>query len=340
MPTFEEITEFSWLCRAARRAARGHRSAPSMAWVLFHLETVVFELQRELRSRSYRPRPYRTFTIHDPKKRTISVADPRDRVVHHALCAALEPLFDARMSDDSYACRRGRGTHRAVFRVRGLVKRFPFFLKMDIRHFFETLDHGVLKAMVRQVLSDEGVLWLGDLFVDNGAPGSPAGKGLPIGNLTSQHFANFYLSGLDRHVGHDLNVPGYVRYMDDLLLFGQSKRELHEWEASVTELLERTLALQVKTEATVLAPVTEGVAFLGFRVYPGCVRLSGAHRRRLIGRLREAQRDLMEGRPEDAVARSIGSVIAHAAHADTLALRRSLMEDRVQGHGATRARTG
>jgi hypothetical protein len=211
---------------------------------------------------------------------------------------------------------------------------------MDVRKFFETVDHAVLKAALRRVARDQDVLWLADTIIDHGAPGSPPGKGLPIGNLTSQHFAGLYLTPLDHFVKERLRVSGYVRYMDDLLLFGDTKSELHAWEASVAAFLADTLRLDVKDEATILAPTSEGVPFVGFRLFPGCVRLQGRARRRLIRRVRDASAAIDAGVPDEDVARSMGSVIAHVSHADTLALRRSLVQDRDQGSGAIRARTG
>lgn len=340
-PAFEDVMDFHALCAAARRAARGKRNAVSMAELLFHLETVVLEIQRELRDRTYRPRPYRTFTVSDPKPRAISAADPRDRVVHHALCAVLEPVFERVAVFDSYACRVGKGSHAAVARAAYFARRHAYFLKMDVRKFFETVDHAVMKAALRRVVRDEGVLWLADTIIDHGAPGSPPGKGLPIGNLTSQHLAGFYLTPLDRLVKEELRVPGYVRYMDDLLLFADAKRDLRSWEAAVTEFLSARLRLAVKQEATILAPTSEGVPFLGFRVFPACVRLQGRSRRRLIRGLREAEVALSAGEAdEDSVAQSLSSSFAHVGHADTLAMRRSLVQDPRQGFGATRARTG
>lgn len=345
-PSFADVTDFHALCAAARRAARGKRNAAAMAGLLFHLETVVLELQRELLGRTYRPRPYRTFTVSDPKPRAISAADPRDRVVHHALCAVLEPAFERVAVFDSYACRPGKGSHAAVARAGSFSRRYGYFLKMDFRKFFETVDHAVLEAALRRVCRDEGVLWLADTVIGHGAPGSPPGKGLPIGNLTSQHFAGFYLSPLDHHVKGALRVPGYVRYMDDLLLFGDDKRDLRAWAAAVGRFARERLLLAVKDEATVLAPTSEGVAFLGFRVFPGCVRLGGRARRRLVRAAREAVAvsgagsDGGEGGDGGGRALALGSAFAHAAHADTLALRRSLVQDPGRGDGATRARTG
>ena len=339
-PNFDDVTAFHSLRDAARRAARGKRNRAATAGLVFDLETEILQLQRELLDRSYRPRPYRTFTVSDPKHRAISAADPRDRVVHHALCAVLEPVFEAAAVPDSYACRPGKGSHAAVRRARVLARRRWFFLKMDVRKFFETVAHAVLKAQLREVVADRDVLWLADVFIDHGAPGSPPGRGLPIGNLTSQHFANFYLAPLDRLILGFPGVRGYVRYMDDMLVFGDRKGELWDCATAVGQFLTGALALELKREALVLAPTTEGVPFLGFRVFPGCTRLDAGGRKRLIGRVREAARILDADQPIEGTVDSLRSAFAHAAHADTLALRRCLIDDHPRGPGATRARTG
>lgn len=322
---FETVADFGALCAAARRAARGKSGTRSAAAFIFHLETEVLKLQREILDDSYRPRPYRTFFVSDPKPRTISAADFRDRVAHHALCAALEPLFERAAIFDSYACRPGKGTHAAVRRARDFAGRFGCFLKLDVRKFFENADHAVLKSGLRRLVKDRRLLQLADRIIDRGAPGSPPGKGLPIGNLTSQHFANHYLSPLDHFVKERLRTPGYVRYMDDMLLFSDSKEFLHAAHRGVREFVETNLRLQLKSEATVLAPVSEGVPFLGLRLWPRVVRLDGPAKRRLIRALRMGAQGLARGQiDEEHLAASMRSRLGHAAHANTLGLRRSL----------------
>ncbi len=333
---FEKVADFGALCAAARRAARGKARSHCAAYFIFHLETEVIALQREIMDGSYRPRPYRTFSISDPKPRTISAADFRDRVAHHALCAALEPLFERAAIFDSYACRPGKGTHAAVSRARAFAGRFRYFLKLDVRKFFEHVDHGVLKRGLRRLVKDSRLLRLADRIIEHGAPGSPKGRGLPIGNLTSQHFANYYLTPLDRFVKEELRVPGYARYMDDLLLLADSKDFLRAARESIRGFVEGTLKLNLKAEAAVLAPVSEGIPFLGLRLWPGTIRLDGSGKRRLIRGLRLAGRDLRNGRAgEDEVSASIRSRLGHAEHADTLALRRSLCKPSGRPDAAT-----
>jgi RNA-directed DNA polymerase len=338
---FEQVADFHALAAAVRRAARGKGASISAASFLFNMEGEILRLQREILDGSYRPLPYRTFYISEPKPRTISAADFRDRVAHHALCAAMEPLFERAAISDSYACRPGKGSHRAVRRAQCFSKRFGRFLKLDIRKFFETLDHEVLKASLRRLIKDRRLLELAGRIIEHGAPGSPQGKGLPIGNLTSQHFANQYLTPLDHFIKERLRAPGYVRYMDDFLLFSDSKNFLRGALQSITEYIERNLKLTLKSEATVLAPVSEGIPFLGLRLWPRTIRLDGSGKRRLIRALRSGAEGVASGRlADDDLAPSFRSRLGHAEHVNTLGLRRSLCGLMNFGSGILRAPTG
>lgn len=338
---FEQVSDFQALYRAARRAARGKGGTHSAAYFLFHMEGEILALQREILDGSYTPRPYRTFYISDPKPRTISAADFRDRVAHHALCVALEPLFERASIFDSYACRPGKGSHLAVRRAQYFARRFGRFLKLDIRKFFESSDHQILKTALRRLVKDQRLLGLADRIIDHGAPGSTPGKGLPIGNLTSQHFANFYLAPLDHFVKEKLRSPGYVRYMDDFLIFSDSKSFLRDAHQRIGEFVERDLKLKIKSEVTVHAPVSEGISFLGLRIWPRLIRLDASNKRRLIRSLRIGAAGLADGRwTEDDLADSLRSRLGHAEHADTLRLRRSLGKHMDLGSGALQARTG
>ncbi len=336
---FEQVADFGALLAAAKRAGRGKGATQSAASFRFHLEGEILNLQRELLDGSYRPRPYRTFYISDPKARTISAADFRDRVAHHALCAALEPLFERAAIFDSYACRPGKGSHAAVKRAQSFARRFGRFLKLDIHKFFETLDHDVLKAVLRRIVKDARLLELTDRIIDHGAPGSFPGKGLPIGNLTSQHFANHYLSPLDHFIKERLRAPAYLRYMDDLLGFADSKRFLREAHDQIRQFLAHELKLELKSRATVLAPVSEGVPFLGLRLWSKLIRLDNAGKRRLVRELRRSAEGLACGLlSENDAVDSLRSRLGHAVHADTMSLRRSLGD--IMGLGALQARTG
>jgi retron-type reverse transcriptase len=162
------ITDFGNLHLAFKRAARGKRSRWDVSGFEYDLEDNLLELQDELRAQTYRPGPYHNFTVYDPKPRLISAAPFRDRVVHHALCNVVEPLFEQRFIDDSYACRVGKGTHAALDRAQDFARRYPYVLKCDVQQFFPSMDHAVLREQFRRVIRDGQTLWLMDQILDGG----------------------------------------------------------------------------------------------------------------------------------------------------------------------------
>ena len=321
---FEQITAFDTLLLAARKAWRGKQQRQSVGHFIFHLEPELLTLQEELCSGTYRMQPYRTFTIYEPKARQICAAAFRDRVVQHAICHVLDPLFERWSIHDSYTCRRGKGTHAAVRRAQQLARRWPYVLKCDVRKYYESVDHAVLKALLRRKFKDRALLTLLDGIIAHPLPFGTTGQGLPIGNLTSQYFANLYLGELDHLVQDRLRLPGYVRYMDDILVFASEKPHLHETLATIRTFLHDTLRLTLKDEVTRLMPVTQGVAFLGFRVFPGLIRLDGRKWARVRRRVRQREAQYRCGMLEaEALQRALASMLGHIGHADTLATRRA-----------------
>lgn len=325
-PNFDQVAAFWPLRVAALRAARGHRNGEGVAAFLANLEPEVLKLERELLDDCWRPEPHRTFQIREPKPRTISAAAFRDRVVHHAICAVLDPVFEAHADADSYACRPGKGSHAAVRRAQAHARRHPWFVKLDVRHFFETVPHEGLLRGLGPALTDqrlrEAVLRILAVGTET------AGCGVPIGNLTSQHFGNFYLSFLDQYARRTLRVQALVRYMDDVLWFGPDKATVRRWAIFADEWVTRSLGLTLKPEATVVAPVSVGVPYLGFRIWPRLIRLDAARVRRLRRRLRSLQRaGAREEIDDDGLQRRAGSVLAWASHADSLRLRRAIIAE-------------
>jgi hypothetical protein len=328
---FEPITRFDNLLLAARKAAQGKRDKPSVACFEFHLEPELLRLQEELENGRYRPGSFFTFEIRDPKRRRICAAPYRDRVVHHALCNVLEPVFERRLIFDTYACRPGKGTHAAIARAQQFARRYRYFLKCDIRKYFQSVDHSVLKALLARLLKDPRLLALLNRIIDHAPPDAEPCKGLPIGNLTSQHFANLYLGELDHYLKERLRIKGYLRYMDDALLFANDKPTLHLLLADSRRFLQENLQLALKEEATLLMPVTEGIPFLGFRIYPGVVRLNPRTLRRFRRQVRGRAKAYGEGRlSAEELTNSVASLFAHVAHADTLHLRRQVASDSLQ----------
>jgi len=325
---FECVVRFENLLRAVRRAARGKRDRPSVARFELDLERELLALQEALLTGHYRPGRFFTFEVRDPKRRAICAAPFRDRVVHHALCDVLEPAFERRTIFDTYACRPKKGTHAAIARVQHFARRYRYFLKCDVRRFFASVDQDILRKLLGRLFKDRPLLELLGRIIVHGPPGMPPGKGLPIGNLTSQHFANLYLGELDHHLKERERVKGYLRYMDDLLLFADDKARLHRLLARIRRFLAERLALSLKENATLLAPVGEGIPFLGFRVYPGVIRLNPRTLRRFHRRVRDCERRFAAGEMGvEALADTVASLYAHVTHADTLTLRRRMVLD-------------
>ena len=241
-------------------------------------------LQTELRTKIYRPGAYCHFFIHEPKRRKISAAPFRDRVVHHALCNLIEPVFDARFIAHSYANRTGKGTHRALDRLQQLARRYRYVLRADVAQHFPSLDHAILSAKLARVIGDEDVRWLVDVILASGAgvladeyrmryfPGDDllAGcrpRGLPIGNLTSQFWSNVYLNDFDWFVQRELGCGAYLRYVDDFALFSDSKPKLYAWKEVIIARMAQE-RLTIHEAATQVLPTGCGIPWLGFVVYP------------------------------------------------------------------------
>ena len=321
---FEQMVTFDNLLRAARKAVQGKKDRPPVAHFYFHLEPELLRLEEELKTGAYMPRPYRSFMVYEPKPRQICAADIRDRVVHHAICNVIGPIFEKYAIHDSYACREDKGTHRAIRRAQEFSRTYCYFLKLDVRKFFGSVDHQRLKERLGRQFKDPQLLTLLHRLIDHPIPAGTAGQGMPIGNLTSQHFGNFYLGHLDHFVKDELGIKGYLRYMDDMLLFGDDKAELHHICSQVRRFLRDPLRLELKEEGVGLAPVSQGIPFLGFRIFPGLVRLQRPSWTRFKRKVRDREHAYREGQlDEGGLVQSVQSLLGHVQHANTLRLRRS-----------------
>ncbi len=337
-----KLIGFENLLPAALKACKGKRFRPPVLAFHFDLERQLWLLHQQLASRTYRPGPYRSFHIREPKPRQISAAPYRDRVVHHALTQVLEPVFEPSFVPDSYACRKGKGTHAAVDRCQQYARRFRYVLKADVRKFFPSIDHEVLKGLLARKIKDSDVLWLAHLIIDHSNsqeevqlwfPGddlftpSTRRRGLPIGNQSSQFFANVYLDPLDHFVKDQLRAGGYVRYCDDFLVFADDKAFLADVRRQVTEFLVR-LRLRLHPTKNVVFPVRQGIAFLGCRVFATHRLLAKANVWQFRRRLRRMQRQYARYEiSAEEVQLRIMSWTGHARAADTLALRKRLFAE-------------
>lgn len=336
---FGGIATFPALMAAARRAVTGKRKKPGAASFFARLEPEVLRLERELNAGTWKPGRYLEIELFDPKHRIVSAAPFRDRVVHHALCAVIEPIFERGFVFDSYANRAGKGTHVAVARYEGYRDRHRHVLRADIYRYFPSIDHEILKLDIRRRIACPDTLRMTDAIIDGSNPQEPVNlhypgddlfapylrrRGLPIGNLTSQFFANVYLDGLDHFAREVLRAP-YLRYVDDFALFHDDPAVLADWRGRIGDWLARR-RLRLHPRKTFVAPTVEPATFLGYVLLPGGRRLLPEDNvRRFHGRLRALRDRWRVGTVEWAeVERCVGAWIAHAEHADTWRLRAAI----------------
>lgn len=268
---FPRLCDPDYLDRALDATAKGKRRQCDVAWFLFHRDAETARLRAELEAERWKPEGVEVVLIHDPKPRLIARTPIADRVVHTALVLLMEPIFLRSLVDDTFACRAGYGTHRAVLRLLELLRRFRFVTHLDIKTYFPSVDLNILRRLLGDRIRDEPFLRLVDRVLDVGAQlyrrkgvralaglgekWPPPGRGLPIGTYTSQLFAaHVYLDGLDHFVKRELKVPGLCRYVDDIFFFGDRRSELRSWRRAVREWLRAERGLRLKhPEARVLS---------------------------------------------------------------------------------------
>ncbi len=283
---WEGVTSFSRLIRCFYRAASAKFDREYVLRNYADLETQTLKTREDLLQERYEWGIYRRFWVLDPKLRQIESAPFRDRVVHHAIQEALEPIFDAGFYDHSYACRPGRGTHRAVKQLREWIGNHPdyHYLQMDVSRFFPSIDRRTLFGLIERKVADARLLRLLESLIMT-APGGEVG--IPIGNLTSQLFANIYLDPLDQFIKRKLRVPLYVRYMDDLVLLSPNRVSLDTLRKEVTQFTQTCLKLHFHPHKVAFGRAREGITFVGYRAYPWKISVKGKSLRRFRTRMRE-----------------------------------------------------
>lgn len=289
---WEKVVSEENLWAAWGRVKKGRASSKRISSYGLRIERNLKVLREKLVSESYEPGHYRQFAVMDPKPRTISCAPVADRVVHHAVCGVIAPLLERRFVSRTYACRAGYGMHQACFMAQWELKKHRYFIKLDVRHYFQSIDHDILVRILSGMFRERPMRELLEKIVRHPVPGNEPGKGVPIGNLTSQWFANLYLDGLDHYVMDGLGAGRrYFRYMDDILIFCETKDEAERYHAKISKWVEENRKLTLKETATRIAPVTDGVPFLGLRIWEGAWRLKRSRfvhaRRAAAGKVRQ-----------------------------------------------------
>lgn len=336
---FESICSFENLLSAARKAQKGKRFRDNVGRFNANLENELIAIQSELLGKTYQPGRYRVFEIYRPKKRMISAAAYRDRVVHHALCNIIVPLIEKKFIFDSYSNRKGKGTHKAILRYQEFSRKNAFALKCDISKYFPSIDHGILKNEIRRTIACPDTLCLIERIIDNSNDQEPVNeyfrddtlftpferrKGLPIGNLTSQFFANVYLNPLDHFVKETLKCKYYLRYVDDLVVLGNDKAKLWKILGNIQAFLE-LFRLRLHEHKCHIRKTEQGVTFLGFRIFPDYRLLKRVNIVQTRRRLRRLQQEYGDGRKSlEDMRRSVHGWLGHAKFGNTYRLRSKL----------------
>ncbi len=317
---YPAIAEHDNLLAAYHAARAGKQDRPAVLAFTQDLDRQIELLRRELLAEDVQLRGYRFFTIHDPKPRRIAAPAFRDRVLHHAILRVIEPALDRVAVFDSYACRTGKGLYRAIERTQRYCRRYSHYLQLDVRKYFDSIDHDVLRGLLARRFKDQALLRLLSQIV--GSYATVPGKGLPIGALTSQHLANFYLAPLDHFAKETLRAEGYVRYMDDFVCFACDGASLQEWRRAIETFLRERLRLSLKNEG-VLDRTADGVGYLGMLVRGSHVRLLGKTKRRVRRKFRELVARHAAGSVGDAeLALRTTALLARTHHVKAFGLRR------------------
>ena len=290
---YNDIISVKNLCHAWREFVRGKKLRKDVADFSLNLSQNIFNLHENLKNKLYRHGPYEAFPISDPKPRSIHKATVRDRLLHHAIYRVLYLHFDRRFIYDSYSCRYGKGTHKALDRFNQFVRqvsesnsRTGWVLKCDVRKFFASIDQAILIETVKKHISDPDIIWLIQRVVGSFESTKP-GKGLPLGNLTSQLLVNVYMNEFDQFVKHELKQKHYIRYADDFVIMHQDRSLLLEVLPKVHDFLNQELKLTLHPDKVFLKTAASGVDFLGWVHFPHHRVLRTTTKRRMFKKLGE-----------------------------------------------------
>jgi len=329
---------------AFRKARKRKSNKPSVKKFEENLEEQLNTLKQELETFTYKPVPLKRFVIRDPKTRTIYASAFRDRVLHHAIINIIGSLFERCFIYDSYASRVNKGAHAAIERFDRFTRKVSkngklvrqahspnsiagYVLKADIRHYFETVDHEALIKIIERKIRDGDVVWLIRQILGN-YDCKVLGKGMPLGNYTSQFFANVYLNELDYFIKHELKVKYYIRYVDDFVIFHRDKSQLKTYKSKINDYLKINLKIELHKDKSRVMPLRGGVAFLGYRIFYH-YKLLGLRNKRKFERTFGKKLNLYEKGllSYEALVASLQGWRGHAIHANTYKLQRGILEN-------------
>lgn len=347
---FEKISSFENLLLAHNFAKQGNRQKEYAIKFEYNLENEIGRLVWELKNNRYRPSAYHHFIVSHPKMRAIAAPAFRDRVVQQSLVSIINPIFEKTFIYDSYACRKEKGTHFGAKRVKKFLKashslysnQQVYVLQTDIKSFFASMSWGVLKKMITKKIKDPKTLNLINQFITihlisttstqsnkeiKKVINTDEQKGLPIGNLTSQLFANIYLNQLDHFIKEILRQRWYARYMDDFLIINRSKSELHQIQKEISKFVNEQLELQLHPRKTVIYPVKNGVPFVGYRIFYDHTLIRANSLLRMQKRLKNKKQQLINKEiTQEEFEQSVSSFQGHLNHADSYWLQKQMFE--------------
>lgn len=283
---YDKLCSYDNLLLAFNKAKKRKSKKPYVQTFEKNLKSELYKLQWELLTGIYRPAPLTTFIVRDPKTRKISASHFRDRIVHHAICNIIEPIYESRFIYDTFANRKEKGTLGTLQRFDQFMRKVShgFALKADIKKYFENVDQKTLLKIIKIRIKDETVVDLISIVLQNHKT-SRTGKGMPLGNLTSQFFANIYLAELDNFVKHELRAKYYIRYVDDFVILSQDRSQLQDWQEKINTFLKNELQLMLHQEKTKIIRIQDGVPLVGFKVYHRYKIIKKSNRLRFFRRL-------------------------------------------------------
>ena len=332
---FEQVISLENLFSAWDDFKSDKRKKPDVMRFEWELEENIFQLHRELQSGAYQHSPYSGFYVTDPKQRHIHKALVRDRILHHAVFSVINPIFEPTFIATSFSCRVGYGTHRGVEALTKMMRKVSknntrtcHVLKCDVRKFFHSVDHQVLLGILRKRIKDEKAMWLLESIIESYSSDVGHHKGVPIGNLTSQLFANIYMNEFDRYMKHIVKAKHYLRYTDDFAIVSENRFYLEELLPKIKKFLSDNLVINLHPNKIILSTFCQGVDFLGYVSFPKYRLLRTKTRRRIFVRLRRKLKSYREGlTSKTSREQSLQSYLGVLSHANTFKLRELILNE-------------
>ena len=332
---YEELCSKENLIFAFRKAKIGKTKKRYVKRFKKYFEENILRLREELLDKTYKPYPLKTFILRDPKTRKINKSAFRDRVVHHALINVIKCLFESGFIYDSHANQIGKGTLKAIERFDKFKRKVSrnntrkcFILKADIKHYFEEVNYDILINILKRKIDDKDVLWLIRLIINNQVIGGKKIKGMPLGNLTSQFFANVYLNELDQFVKHKLKVKYYIRYVDDFVILHDSKKQLKEWKNEIEFFLKERLDLELHPDKSQILKLEKGIEFLGFRIFNHHKLLKKGNMKHFERKLNQMEIMFKEGLLDrEKIVEILEGWLAYAVNGDTYKYRKYVVKN-------------